>query len=137
MNMNERSKFRRSEAWKKLRAKCRLHTSVDFITKKPLEKTWNLHHLDLNVQRYDQIDSLERFMPLNKRTHEIIHELFKWYSKDHKVLDRIKLTLDKMEEYTNGYDKISCKETDTECNTTKTGEKVLSQQDRKHIHSVK
>lgn len=127
MNKDERSKFRKSEAWKKLRAKCRLHTSVDFITKKPLEKTWNLHHLDLNVQRYDQIDSLERFMPLNKKTHEIIHELFKWYSKDHKVLDRIKSTLDKMEEYTNDYDKISCKETDTECNTTKTGEKVLSQ----------
>lgn len=127
MNKDERSKFRRSEAWKKLRAKCRLHTSVDFITKKPLEKTWNLHHLDLNVHRYDQIDSLERFMPLNKKTHEIIHELFKWYSKDHKVLDRIKSTLDKMEEYTNGYDKISCKETDTECNTTKTSEKVLSQ----------
>ncbi len=127
MNKDERSKFRKSEAWKKLRAKCRLHTSVDFITKKPLEKTWNLHHLDLNVQRYDQIDSLERFMPLNKKTHEIIHELFKWYSKDHKVLDRIKSTLDKMEEYTYGYDKISCKETDTKCNTTKTSEKVLSQ----------
>ena len=101
MNRDERAKFRKSEAWKKLRAKCRLHTSVDFITKKPLEKTWNLHHLDLNVQRYDQIDSLERFMPLNKKTHETIHELFKWYSKDHKVLDRIKSTLDKMEEYTN------------------------------------
>ncbi len=127
MNKDERSKFRKSEAWKKLRAKCRLHTSVDFITKKPLEKTWNLHHLDLNVQHYDQIDSLERFMPLNKKTHEIIHELFKWYSKDHKVLDRIKSTLDKMEEYTYGYDKTSCKETDTECNTTKTSEKVLSQ----------
>ena len=137
MNKDERSKFRKSEAWKKLRAKCRLHTSVDFITKKPLEKTWNLHHLDLNVQRYDQIDSLERFMPLNKKTHEIIHELFKWYSKDHKVLDRIKSTLDKMEEYTYGHDKISCKETDTECNAAKTGEKILSQQDRKHIHSVK
>ena len=127
MNKDERAKFRKSEAWKKLRAKCRLHTSVDFITKKPLEKTWNLHHLDLNVQRYDQIDSLERFMPLNKKTHEIIHELFKWYSKDHKVLDRIKSTLDKMEEYTYGYGKISCKETDTKCNTAKTGEKILSQ----------
>ena len=127
MNKDERSKFRKSEAWKKLRAKYRLHTSVDFITEKPLEKTWNLHHLDLNVQRYDQIDSLERFMPLNKKTHEIIHELFKWYSKDHKVLDRIKSTLDKMEEYTYDYDKISCKEIDTECNTTKPSEKVLSQ----------
>lgn len=134
MNKDERSKFRKSEAWKKLRAKCRLHTSVDFITKKPLEKTWNLHHLDLNVQRYDQIDSLERFMPLNKKTHEIIHELFKWYSKDHKVLDRIKKTLDLMEEYTYGPDprnyKSSCKETDTECNAAKTCETAYTQKDR-------
>ena len=130
MNKDERSKFRKSEAWKKLRAKCRLHTSVDFITKKPLEQGWNLHHLDLNVQRYDQIDSLEKFMPLNKKTHEIIHELFKWYSKDHKVLDRIKSTLDKMEEYTNGNYKSTCKEANTVCNAAKAGETVHTQKDR-------
>lgn len=130
MNKDERSKFRKSEAWKKLRAKCRLYTSVDFITKKPLEKTWNLHHLDLNVQRYDQIDSLERFMPLNRKTHEIIHELFKWYKKDHKVIDRIKKTLDLMEEYTNGNYKSTCKEANTVCNAAKTGETVHTQKDR-------
>ena len=43
---------------------------------------------------------MNRFMPLNPKTHEIIHELFKWYKKDHKVIDRIKKTLDLMEEYT-------------------------------------
>lgn len=40
-------------------------------------------------------------MPLNPKTHEVIHEVFKWYKKDHKVLDRIKKTLDLMEEYTS------------------------------------
>ena len=100
MTYKERQVFRKTDAWHKWKTKCRLHTSKDFITKDPLCRNWNLHHLDLNVQRYDQIDSLERFMPLNKKTHEIIHELFKWYSKDHKVLYRIKSTLDKMEEYT-------------------------------------
>lgn len=100
MNYKERANFRKSDVWHKFKAKCRLHTSKDFITKEPLQRDWNLHHLDLNVQRYDNL-VMERFMPLNKKTHETIHELFKWYKKDHKVLDRIKKTLDMMEEFTN------------------------------------
>ena len=100
MNQKNRVEFRKSAKWKKFRAKCRLHTSKDFITKKPLERDWNLHHLDLNVGRYDNL-VMERFMPLNKKTHEIIHEIYKWYKKDRNVLERIKLTLEKMEEYTN------------------------------------
>ena len=100
MNYKERQSFRKTDAWHKWKAKCRLHTSKDFITKEPLCRNWNLHHLDLNVQRYDNITDMNRFMPLNPKTHEIIHELFKWYKKDHKVIDRIKKTLDLMEEYT-------------------------------------
>ena len=110
MTYKERQVFRKTDAWHKWKAKCRLHTSKDFITKDPLCRNWNLHHLDLNVQRYDNISDMKRFMPL-------IHELFKWYKKDHKVLDRIKKTLDLMEEYTYGYDKSGCKTTDTECDT--------------------
>ena len=101
MNYKERATFRKSDEWHALKAKCRLHTSTDFVTKAPLSRTWNLHHLDLRVQHYDRLDDINRFMPLNKKTHEMIHELYKLYSKDHKVLDRIKLVLDKMEEYTN------------------------------------
>lgn len=101
MTKEERAKFRKSHKWKAWRQKCRLHTSKDYITKSPLGKTWNLHHLDLNIQRYDCLDDMNRFMPLNEKTHEIIHEIFKWYKKDHKVLDRIRFTLEKMEEYTN------------------------------------
>ena len=100
MTYKERQAFRKTDAWHKWKAKCRLHTSKDFITKDPLCRNWNLHHLDLNIQRYDNITDMNRFMPLNPNTHEIIHELFKWYKKDHKVLDRIKKTLDLMEEYT-------------------------------------
>lgn len=101
MDEKSRREFRKSSKWKRFRAKCRLHTSKDFITKKPLERDWNLHHLDLNVKRYDDVSDMQRFMPLNKKTHEIIHEIFKWYKKDHRVLERIKLTIEKMEEYTN------------------------------------
>ena len=103
MNYKERQAFRKTNAWYKLKAKCRLHTSKDFITKEPLCNNWNLHHLDLDVNRYDNINDMNRFMPLNSKTHEVIHEIFKWYKKDHKVLDRIKKTLDLMEEYTYGW----------------------------------
>lgn len=134
MNYKERQAFRKTDAWHKWKAKCRLHTSKDFITRDPLCRNWNLHHLDLNVQRYDNITDMKRFMPLNPKTHEIIHELFKWYKKDHKVLERIKKTLDLMEEYTGGYTSTTShdnKEHD------KSGSTVQAQEDRKHIHSVK
>ena len=130
MNYKQRSDFRKTDAWHKWKAKCRLHTSKDFITKEPLCRNWNLHHLDLNVQRYDNITDMNRFMPLNPKTHEIIHELFKWYKKDHKVLDRIKKTLDLMEEYTNGNYKSTCKEAGTVSNAAKAGETVHTQKDR-------
>lgn len=101
MNYKQRSDFRKSDDWKKFKHKCRLHTSKDYITKEPLVRDWNLHHLDMNIQRYNQISDMKRFMPLNPKTHTLIHDLFRLYKKDHKVLDRIKETLDKMEEYTN------------------------------------
>ncbi len=119
MNYKERSEFRKSDKWHKFKAKCRLHTSKDYITKEPLCRMWNLHHLDLNTKRYDNLD-MHRFMPLNPKTHETIHELFKWYKKDPKVLDRIKETLEKMWEYTN-----------------EPVQKSDSQEDRKHLSCSK
>lgn len=101
MNYKERAAFRRSDPWHKWKAKCRLHCSKDFITKQPLQSDWNLHHLDLEISRYDHITDMKRFMPLNKKSHEIIHEVYKWYKRDHKVLDRMKKVLELMEEYTN------------------------------------
>ena len=100
MNYKQRADFRKTKEWKAWRAKCRLHCSKDYITKKPLEREWNLHHLDLNTSRYNQITDMNRFMPLNKKTHEIVHEIYKWYKRDPSVLDRLKETLDKMKEYT-------------------------------------
>ena len=130
MNYKERAAFRRTDAWHKFKHKCRLHTTKDFITRDPLERDWNLHHLDLNIKRYDYLDDMKRFMPLNKKTHEVIHEIFKWYKKDHKVLDRIKKTLDLMEEYTNGPDP---RLDDSKCDNkehNKTSNTLQSQQNR-------
>lgn len=102
MNRQERSDFRRSDKWHKFKAKCRLHTSVDYITREPLIRNWNLHHLDLRHQNYTDISDMKKFLPLNPKTHELIHELFKYYHKNPKSIDRIKEVLEKMEEYTYG-----------------------------------
>lgn len=101
MNRDQRNDFRKSDKWKQFKYKIRLKCSRDWITKEPLARDWNLHHLDLNTKRYDQIDDMNRFMPLNPKTHKLIHELFKLYRKDHKVLERITKVLEKMEVYTN------------------------------------
>lgn len=136
MNYKQRSEFRKTDRWHKWKAKCRLHTSKDFITKEPLCRNWNLHHLDLNVQRYDNIEDMNRFMPLNPKTHEVIHEIFKWYKKDHKVLDRIKKTLDLMEEYTYGPNPVSDASEHNE-ERSKRSNNVQAQQNRKRVHHVK
>lgn len=102
MDAEERKKFRRSSKWKAFRAKCRLHTSKDFITHKPLERDWNLHHLDLNVSRYDHIDDMNRFIPLNLKTHEAVHLLYNVWKKDRRVIKRLLEVFERMEECTNG-----------------------------------
>lgn len=101
MNYAERREFRKSKAWKKFRAKCRLHCSKDFITNKPLERDWNLHHLDTNHSRYDQITDMDRFVPLNPKTHELIHEIYKLYKRDPMSLTRIVQLIIKMDTYSN------------------------------------
>lgn len=101
MDSKQRSEFRKSKEWHEFKAKCRLHTSRDFITNEPLSRSWNLHHLDLNVGRYSNIGDMNRFMPLNSTTHKVIHEVYKWYKKDKKVIDRLLLVFEKMEVYTN------------------------------------
>lgn len=101
MNRQQRNQFRKSKAWKQLKYEVRMKSSKDYITKEPLVRDWNLHHLDLNVSRYDNISDTNKFMPLNPDTHKLIHELYKLYKKHPGIIDRIKDTLERMDKYTN------------------------------------
>lgn len=101
MTKGERAAFRKSKIWLETRAKARRKTNVDYITKDPLVKLWNLHHLDMCPARYANVDDLTHFIPLNPKTHDMIHLLYNIYKKDKRVLDRVKKILDKMEELTN------------------------------------
>ena len=102
MTREEKELFRKKGSWRRWRAKLKAAWNhMDAITLKPLTKTWNLHHLDMRDKNYTKITDVSRFLPLNEDTHKFIHWLYRLWKKDKKVLDRIKLVMEKMEEMNN------------------------------------
>ena len=93
-----KAKFRQSKEWKEFRKRIfDKQDGKDVITGKKLYKGFNCHHLDMSAENYDQLIE-ENFIAVNKTTHETIHALFRYYQKDPTVLDRLKTTLDRMNE---------------------------------------
>ena len=93
-----KAKFRQSKEWKEFRKRMfEKQDGKDIITGKKLCRGYNTHHLDLSVENYDQLTE-ENFVALNKQTHEALHFLFRYYQKDHTILDRLKTILDRMNE---------------------------------------
>lgn len=95
-NEKEKKRFRQTKAWKEFRERKRKQTKKDFVTGKSLTGKWELHHLDLNPSNYTNLEVEDNFIPLNSRTHTLIHFLYIYYRKDRKVLDRVKEVLDRM-----------------------------------------
>lgn len=69
---------------------------ICYITHKKLLKGANLHHLDLDENKYSDISKPENFVYLNKSLHEVVHVIWRYYKNDPEVLDRLKDVLDKM-----------------------------------------
>ena len=93
-----KAKFRQSKEWKEFRKRIfNKQDGKDIITGKKLYKGYNVHHLDMSAENYDQLIE-ENFIAVNKQTHEALHFLFRYYQKDHTILDRLKTVLDIMKE---------------------------------------
>ena len=93
-NSELKAKFRRSVEWKNFRKHMAyLYDNKDAITGKPLRKGWNLHHLDMSIDNYQDLDE-DKFIPLNKSTHEMLHQVFR-YSY---AIDKLVYYVQKMEE---------------------------------------
>lgn len=98
----KKSKFRASAKWKRFRAYMKAKYKKDFITGFPLRKGWNLHHLDLNEDNYENTTNESHFLCLNKQTHETVHNLYRYYIKDDKVLNRLSTVLKQMKKINEG-----------------------------------
>ena len=73
----EKAKFRATSVWKKFRELLKKERKVDFITKKPLRKVFQVHHCDLNENHYKDLNPLN-FITVNKNSHKIIHEIYRY-----------------------------------------------------------
>ena len=93
---NKKSKFRASSKWKDFRKKMKEKQKVDFITGKPLYAGFNLHHLDLDEKHYEDISNEDNFICLNRKSHDLIHFLFR-YKEWRQLLKNIEILLERME----------------------------------------
>lgn len=101
MNTKERKQFRTTKVWKDFRKYMKkLQHNTDPITKHKLLPRANLHHLDMNVNRYDNLDP-SHFVFLNSKTHDTIHFLYTYWVRDPDVLKRIEILLKEMYRLTN------------------------------------
>lgn len=91
----EKRRFRQRKEWKVFREEQRKKQKKDYLTGKPLTKTYELHHLDLNPENYQDLNP-ENFITLNSKSHSTIHFLYSYYVKDPSIIERLKETLDRM-----------------------------------------
>ena len=97
----ERSNFRQTKVWKDFRTKMKkIFNGKDYITQKPLQRNFNLHHLDQRKENYENLDE-SRFVPLCKSMHDAIHTVYRYYEKDEEVLDRFCEVIREMKEMSN------------------------------------
>lgn len=98
----DKSKLRATAAWKKHRlAVAEKDEKIDYITQKKLRKGFSCHHLDQRKENYDKLDDLDRFLSLNKKSHDALHFIYPYWLKDEKIIDRIVDALNKMKKYSN------------------------------------
>ena len=97
-NSDKKAKFRRTKIWKDFRKKIfDKQNGLDIITCKRLYKGWTLHHIDMSIENYEKLDE-DKFVAINKSTHEVIHTLFRYYKNDKTILSRLEQILEKMAE---------------------------------------
>lgn len=83
LTQKDKARIRKSPEWSQLKIDvAEKFNHKDPITGETLRKGWNLHHLDMSDEHYDDL-SIEdpfgnpRFIPLNRSTHDYIHALFR------------------------------------------------------------
>ena len=98
MSQKEKTKFRASAKWKKFKAYMKKTRGVDEITLRPLLKGHNIHHLDGREINYQNLDE-NRFMALNRSTHEMVHWLIRYYRNDPSIIKRLENCMKLMIKY--------------------------------------
>lgn len=94
----KKANFRGSKVWTEFRKYKREHDCVDYVTRKKLTPSYNLHHMDLDPDHYQDISNPDNFACLNSKTHDLVHHLYLYYRKDPDVINRLRDVLERMVE---------------------------------------
>lgn len=96
LTQKEKTKFRATKEWKCFRKQLKEEQKVDPLSLRPLTKTCNCHHRDLDAAHYTDISNKEHFVMVNNYTHKCLHYLYNIYKNDKDVIKRLELELEKM-----------------------------------------
>lgn len=80
--------FRATTVWKSFRKSMKDKYKVDFLTKRKLTKTWNLHHRNFRPTEYTNLKE-ESFRCLNNQQHDVLHVVISETIKDPDYLNRL------------------------------------------------
>ena len=95
-NEKAKRKFRNTKTWKSFRHQMNVRDKGrDYLTGNKLIKGYELHHMDLNPNNYQNLNE-ENFVSLNKFSHKFIHWIYRYYEKDRTIIDRLTNILDRM-----------------------------------------
>lgn len=92
----KKKKVRASSKWKAFRNQMSVeYKHKDGLTQKPLRKGFALHHMLLDDNRYNELEP-DRFIPLNKTSHDTIHFCYNYAKNDRGFLERLVALVNKM-----------------------------------------
>lgn len=116
INGEQKGVFRKTSIWREFRKKFYVkETKVlkngkkrdvpnnDILTQKPLTKTFNLHHVNLDPKKYTDLKN-GVFWPLNSESHSTLHWIYSRYCKDPTFLKRLCDLVEEMYKINNGKD---------------------------------
>ena len=89
--------FRATSKWKNWRKYMKKKHKTDDITGRPLYKGFQVHHLDMRAENYEDLRE-DKFATLNKQTHDVLHWLFR-YDNWRQILYNLSKMLTEMEKY--------------------------------------
>ena len=90
--------FQASKAWKDFRHKLNIkQKGIDPITGKKLYKGANCHHrhVSANEEEYGDLSDENDYIMINKSTHQMLHEIYRYWETDPTKLYRIEEELQK------------------------------------------
>lgn len=96
----KKAEFRESEEWKNFRLELLENQSTDPISNLPLTIDANCHHLDQtdDLERYFDLNP-EKFVMLNRESHQLVHLILPMYLKDPNCINNIVAICEKMKSY--------------------------------------